>query len=67
MFGVVEEEELVALVAMARAALDDICVGAEDCEPPAEEALKADCARNAARKLARNGRFVDMVRCGEAR
>lgn len=53
-----DDDELVALVAIARA-LDEICD--EDCDPPAEDALKADCARNAARKFARNGRFVDIL------
>lgn len=37
---------------------DDICD--DDGEPAADDALNADCARNAARKFARNGRFVDI-------
>lgn len=34
------------------------CVGEE---PVADDVRKADCARNAARKFARNGLLVDMV------
>lgn len=56
----VAADVVVALVAIARAP-EDICD--DVCEPAAaEEALKADdCARKAARKFARNGRFVDMM------
>jgi hypothetical protein len=50
--------DAVALVAIARAP-EVICE--EVCEPAAEDALKADCALNAARKFARNGRFVDIL------
>lgn len=67
MFAPEEEDEeeaapgFPALVAIARA-LDEICedVVPVDCDP-AVEALYVDCARKAARKFARNGRFVDMV------
>lgn len=55
----VAADVVVALVAIARAP-EEICD--DVCEPAAaEEALKADdCARKAARKFAKNGRFVDM-------
>lgn len=55
--AVVEDTFDVAFVAIARAP-DDIC---EDDGEPADDALKADCALKAARKFARNGRFVDIV------
>ncbi|EED20590.1 hypothetical protein TSTA_038030 [Talaromyces stipitatus ATCC 10500] len=53
-----DDDEVVALVAIARAP-EEICE--EVCEPAAEDALKADCALNAERKFARNGRFVDIL------
>lgn len=56
--GVDVDDGEVALVAIARAP-EVICD--EVCEPAAEGALKADCALNAARKFARNGRFVDIL------
>lgn len=56
--GVDVDDDDVALVAIARAP-EVICE--EVCEPAAEVALKADCALNAARKFARNGRFVDIL------
>lgn len=64
-----DDEPLLALVAIARA-LEDSCDDERDEEAapadwdPAEEALNADCARKAARKFARNGRFVDIVGAG---
>ena len=51
---------VVLLVAIVRVP-EDICD--EDGEP-ADGALNADCARNAARKFARNGRFVDIISSG---
>jgi hypothetical protein len=53
------------LVAVAVAIVrvpDDICDEESDDDDgePADDALNADCARNAARKFARKGRFVDI-------